>query len=84
MKLKKLASHAILIQLEKIEKTHTGVYVPDDNVVSEKAEVLQVAKDVTECEKGDIVLFKSYAPDYFDLDGEEYAILDERNVRAVL
>ena len=80
----KLAPKHVLIEVAKIEKSDSGVFLPDDNFISEKAKVIQVASDVTFCKKGDTILFKSYAPDYFTEEGDEFAIIEERFVKAVI
>lgn len=84
MKLKKLPANKALIQIEKTEKTKTGVYIPDDTHISEVALVLQVGEDVTQFRAGDRILFKSWAPSYYKIGDDEFAILDEEHYDGVL
>lgn len=77
MKLQKLRSKTILIQVEKTAKSAVGVYYADENIAKEVAKVLQVADDVKEIKVGDRILFKTWAPSYYKIDGEEFAILSE-------
>lgn len=84
MKLKKLRSKTALIQVVKTEKSSVGVYFADENIAKEVAKVIQVADDITEFKVGDKILFKTWAPNYYKVDGEEFAILDEEHFDGVL
>lgn len=84
MKLKKLRSKTALIQVEKEEKSKMGVYYPDDNIAREVAKVIQLADDVTLFQKGDKILFKTWATNRYEIDGEKFCIIDEQYVDGVL
>ena len=84
MKLKKLPSKKALIKIEREEKRASGVYVADASNVKESAIVLQVAKDVTEFQVGDRILFKSWAVNNYKIGDEEFAILDEQHYDGTL
>jgi len=77
------------------EKTVSGIVLPDtvDKEKPQKGEVVALGTGkVTEDGKkiafnvkiGDVVLFKKYSPDEVELAGEEYLIMDEEAILAVL
>jgi len=84
MKLKKLPLGKLLIQVDKTEKSASGVFYADDNIAEEVATVLQIGKDVTLVEVGDRILFKTWAPSYYKIGDEEFAILDQEYVDGIL
>ena len=94
MKLKPLADKVLLKQVESSSVTAGGIVLPDSaKERSSRGEVISVGPgrvkdDGTRSEmsvkKGDIVLFESYAPREIKLDGEEYLIVDESSIIAVI
>lgn len=84
MKLKKMRSKTALISVEKADKTHSGVYIADQNNITEIATVLQISDDITSFSVGDRILFKSWSINRYKVDGEEFAILDEEHFDGVL
>lgn len=76
MLIKKLPEYKALIKIEKTEKTKTGVYIPDDTNITEVATVLQIGEGITQFKVGDKILFKSWAPSYYKIGDDEFAILD--------
>lgn len=84
MKLKKLPDNSALIQIEKTEKTATGVFLAAENIAKEVAKVLQIGKNVTQFSVGDRILFKTWAARYYKINDEEFAILDEKNYDGTL
>lgn len=85
----------ILVQVEKEVKTASGIVLPD-SVEKEKPQrgkviALGTGKlnedgDVLpfNVKVGDEVIFKKYSPDEIEVDGEEYLIMDETDVLAVV
>ncbi len=84
-----------LTEHERGSKTKSGIYIPEtaEKERSERGEVVAVgAGKMSEEGKllpmhvkvGDKVLFTKYGPDEVKLDGEEYFILSESNILAVL
>lgn len=78
-----------------VEKSISGIVLPDtvDKEKPQKGEVIalgtgKVAKDGKKIpfnvKVGDIVLFKKYSPDEVELDGEDYLIMDEDAILAIL
>ncbi|MFI4912873.1 MAG: co-chaperone GroES [Sedimentisphaeraceae bacterium JB056] len=94
MKLKPLADKVLLKRVEASSVTAGGIVLPDSaKERSSRGEVINVGPgklkdDGTRSEmnvkKGDIVLFESYAPREVKLDGEEYIIVDESSIIAVI
>ena len=77
------------------EKSVSGIVLPDtvDREKPQKGEVvaLGTGKVTNEGNKvefnvkvGDMILFKKYSPDEIEVDGEDYLIMDEEAVLAIL
>lgn len=83
MKTKPLSSN-VLIKIEKAdEKTKSGiVLISEQDKKLEKAEVIEVGKDVKLVKKGDTILFKSYSPDTINIDDEELSFIKEEEILA--
>lgn len=93
MKIKPLGDRVVLKHLKAEEKTKGGIYLPDSaKEKPETAEVVAVGpgkKDgdkVTpmQVKKGDIVLCSRYSGTNVKIDGEEYLILSEDDILAVV
>lgn len=80
---------------ERGQKTKSGIYIPEtvEKERSEKGIVVAVGAGKMSDEGkllpmhvkvGDQILFTKYGPDEVKLDGEDYFILSESNVLAVL
>ncbi len=68
------------------EKSVAGIVLPDtvDREKPQKGEVIALGKLDFYVKVGDIILFKKYSPDEIDVDGEDYLIMDEDAVLAIL
>jgi len=95
MKLKPLSNNVIIKALKKEEMTKSGIVLPDtvDKEKPEKGEVMAVGQgrlmDNGQIAKmsvkvGDQVLFKKYAPDEVKVDNEEYLVLSESDIIAII
>ncbi len=95
MNLQPLNDRLIVKALPKEEVTKSGIILPDtvDKERPEQGEVIAVGpgklKDNGErvpmsVKVGDKVIFKKYAPDEVKLDNEEYLVLSEYDILAVL
>ena len=93
MKLKPLADRVVLKMIESEETTKGGIILT--GAAKEKpqiAEVIEVGpggfidgKEITmEVEIGDKVLISKYAGTEFKLDGEEYTILNQSDILAIV
>lgn len=85
MALKPLADRVIIKRLEAENKTASGIVLPDTaKEKPEEGEVVEVGKDVKEVKKGDKVVFSKYSPSEVKQDGEEYLIVKEEDVLAII
>lgn len=95
MKLRPLNDRLIVKALPKEEVTKSGIILPDtvDKERPEQGEVIAVGpgkllddgkRSVMDVKVGDKILFKKYAPDEVKADGQEYLVLSEYDVLAVL
>jgi chaperonin GroES len=94
LKLKPLGSRVVIKALEREEKTNTGIYLPDTaKEKPQEGKVLAVGpgdrdedgkRVPVELKEGDRVLYQKYAGTEFKLDGEEYLILSEKDVLALI
>jgi len=93
MRIQPLGERVVIKMLETEETTKSGIVLP--GTAKEKpqiAEVIEVGpggivdgKEVTmEVEIGDKVLISKYAGTEFKLDGEEYTILSQSDILAIV
>ncbi len=93
MKIRPLADRVVIKMLEAEEKTASGIVLP--GAAQEKpqmAEVLEVGPGgivdgkeiVMELKVGDKVLFQKYAGTEVKIDGQEYTILRQSEILAVV
>lgn len=94
MNIKPLGERVVIKVLESEEKTKSGIYLPDNAKEKPQMGIVQavgagkvldngqrVPLDVKE---GDKVLFAKYAGTEVKLDGEEYMVLKETDILAVV
>jgi chaperonin GroES len=89
MSLKPLHDRVLVQRLEGEEKTKGGIIIPDTAKEKPmKAKVISAGpgKDKAKMtvKKGDLVLIGKYAGNEFKIDGEEYVILREEDILAVI
>lgn len=93
--LKPLHDHLIVKAISDEQATKAGIILPDtiDKERSEKGEVIAAGPGkMTDSGKrlemsvkvGDKVLFKKYSPDQVKIDNQEYLIIAESDVLAVI
>lgn len=93
MKLKPLGDHVIVKPMESEEKTKSGIVLPD--TAKEKpmeGEVIAVGpgryeegkKIPMEVKVGDKVIFSEFGGQKFKMEGEEYLILRESDILAII
>lgn len=92
MNIQPLGDRIVVKVFEQVEKTKTGIYVPDTaKDKPQEAEVLAVGPGARnekgeripmELKVGDKVVFSKYGGTEIKLDGEEYLILSERDILA--
>ncbi|MFA5528184.1 MAG: co-chaperone GroES [Peptostreptococcales bacterium] len=93
MNIKPLGDRVVIKRLEAEEKTKSGIVLPNQaKEQPQMAEVMAVGpggvvdgKEITmEVSVGDTVIFSKYAGTDIKYDGEEYTILSQRDILAVV
>jgi chaperonin GroES len=95
MKLKPLFNNVIIKASPKEEVTKSGIVLPDtvDKEKPEKGEVVAVGSGKVldngqvlkmSVKVGDQVMFKKYSPDEVKVDGQEYLVLSESDIIAII
>ncbi|MDD5725826.1 MAG: co-chaperone GroES [Patescibacteria group bacterium] len=95
MNLRPLNDRLIVKALPKEEVTKSGIILPDtaDKERPEQGEVIAVGpgklledgkRSAMDVKVGDKILFKKYAPDEVKVEGQEYLVISEYDVLAVL
>ena len=95
MNLKPLSNHLFIEAIEEEKMSKSGIVLPDTaekekpvrgkivaagpGKLNEKGERMPMAVKV-----GDVVLFKKYGPDEFELDGKKYLVGDEDDILAII
>ncbi len=95
MKLKPLFNNVIVKSLKNEEISKSGIVLPDtiDKEKPEKGEVIAIGSgkilDNGQTLKmsvkiGDQVMFKKYSPDEIKVDGQDYLVLSENDIIAII
>jgi chaperonin GroES len=95
MALKPLSDHLVVKAVRENEATRAGIILPDtvDKEKPEKGEVISTgpgkllengSRSPMSVKVGDVVLFKKYSPDEIKIGKEEYLIISEGDVLAVV
>lgn len=95
MKLRPLGNRVIVKPASKEEVTKSGIILPDTvgKERPEQGDVIEVGpglllengtRQTMTVKVGDRVIFKKYSPDEFKLDNEEYLVLAETDIMAVI
>ena len=95
MKLKPLHDHVIVKAITEDEVTKSGIVLPDtvDKEKPEKGEVIAIGpgklmengqRAEMSVKIGDKVMFKKYSPDEIKVDEEEYLVISEGDIMAIL
>lgn len=85
MKMKPLGDRVILKQVEAEEKTKSGIILPDSaQEKPQEALVVAVGPDEKQVKEGDKVIYSQYAGTDVKYEGEEYKIVDEKDIIAIV
>lgn len=95
MQIKPLHTNVVVKPVTEDEVTKSGIVLPDtvDKERPEKGEVVAVGegKMINDGKRapmsvkvGDIVMFKKYSPDEIKVDGEEFLVISEGDILAVI
>ncbi len=95
MNLKPLHDHVIVKAIAEDEITKSGIVLPDtvDKEKPEKGEVVAVGagklmdsgqRAEMSVKVGDKVMFKKYSPDEIKVEGEDYLVISEGDIIAII
>ena len=95
MKLKPLHDNIIVKQFEEEKITKSGIVIPDttNGEKPQQGEVIAIGKgkindkgelNPLEIKVGDKILFSKYSPSEIKIDGEEYLVMKESDVLAII
>jgi len=95
MNLQPLSNHVFIEAIEEEKTSKSGIVLPDtaekEKPVKGKIVAVGPGKWSDKGERvplsvkvGDIVLFKKYGPDEFELEGKKYLVGDEDDILAIL
>ena len=94
LKLQPLGARVVIQRAESEEVTAGGIVLPDSaKDKPTRGEVLQVgdgrllddgSRSEFQVQPGDIVIFSSYGSEAFTIDEEEYLLMDESDILAVV
>lgn len=93
--MKPINDHVIVKPITEDEVTKAGIVIPDtvDKEKPEKGEVVAVGpgkimdngqRAPMSVKTGDVVMFKKYSPDEIKVDKEEYLVISEGDIIAIL
>jgi co-chaperonin GroES (HSP10) len=74
----------LLVEIKKQDKTDSGIIITSQDVILERATILDVGQDVKRYVKGQEVLFKSWAIDVIQIEDVDYIFLAEDKILAVI
>jgi chaperonin GroES len=94
-KIRPLHTNVVIKPIAMDEVTKSGIVLPDtvDKERPEKGEVIAVGEGKLldngqrapmSVKVGDVVMFKKYSPDEIKIDGEEYLVISENEILAIL
>jgi len=86
MNIKPLGERIVVKPLKQEDKTEGGIYLPEtaSKERPQKGEVMAVGPDFEGVKKGDTVIFAKYGGTEVKIDDEEYLVLGEDDVLALL
>ncbi len=86
MKIKPLGERIVVKPIKQEEKTEGGIYLPEtaSKEKPQRGDVIAVGADFKGVKKGDKVIFAKYGGTEIKIDDEEYLVLGEDDVLAIL
>ena len=86
MQVKPIGERVLITPDKEQEKTAGGIYLPDSAREAKKrgivVEVGQLEKGEMPLKKGDVVLYGGYSHEDFEIDGQEYIIVEFKDIVA--
>ncbi len=95
MNIKPIHTNVVVKPISQDEVTKSGIVIPDtvDKERPEKGEVVAVGegklldngqRSPMSVKVGDIIMFKKYSPDELKIDNEEYLVISEGDILAII
>ncbi|MCQ2974261.1 MAG: co-chaperone GroES [Bacteroidales bacterium] len=89
MNIKPLGTRVVVKVQEAETKTKSGIYIPDSaKEKPQRGEIVAVGNgtkdEAMELKAGDIVLYGKYAGTSIEIDGEDYLIMNQSDVLAII
>ena len=95
MNIKPIHTNVVVKPISQDEVTKSGIVIPDtvDKERPEKGEVIAVGEGKLldngqrapmSVKTGDIIMFKKYSPDEIKIDNEEYLVISESDILAII
>ena len=93
MKIKPLSNRVLLKEIKAEEKTQSGIILPESaQEKKQEAEVIAAGsgkivdgkKEEMTVKVADVVIYSKYSGDEIKLDGEEYTLIDEDKILAIV
>lgn len=85
MKIRPLADRILMIRVQEKTVTTSGLIIPKGTTQRQDiADVLNIGKDVTNVVIGDKVLYKPYSTLEITIDDDEFLIIEEKDINAVV
>ncbi len=95
MNIKPIHTNVVVKPISQDEVTKSGIVIPDtvDKERPEKGEVVAVGdgklldngqRAPMSVKVGDIIMFKKYSPDELKIDNEEYLVISEGDILAII
>lgn len=85
MKIRPLADRILMIRVQEKTVTTSGLIIPKGTTQRQDiADVLNIGKDVTNVVIGDKVLYKPYSTLEITIDDDEFLIIEEKDITAVV
>lgn len=93
-KIKPIGPNILVKPLDEEQTTDSGIVLPDtvDKEKPQKGKVVELGTGIVDDGKklqfnvkvGDTIIFKKYSPDEIEVDGEEYLIMTEGDILAII
>lgn len=76
----------VVVKEVEVERTVGGLYIPDTSKDSEmktnEGYVIAIGEGVDFCSPGDLILYGRYSGAWFEIDGEKFRIMNEKDIVA--
>lgn len=86
MAIKPLRDCVVVKAITQEEKTKSGIVLPDTAAKEkpEQGKVIACGPKIKDIKKGDIIIFESYSPTEIKVDNEDFLVIKEENILAII